>query len=69
MQTSSHKEHGVHNGNQPVTIKRNREENKFSSRVEVWGCGPESVRGRDQALGLNASFSSLIFSSLLSFFF
>jgi hypothetical protein len=48
--------------------KRNREENKFSSRVEVWGCGLESVRGRDQALCPNASFSSLIFSSLLSFF-
>jgi hypothetical protein len=28
-----------------ITIK-NREENKFSSRVEVRGCGPEEIRGR-----------------------
>ncbi|PYK06815.1 MAG: hypothetical protein DME66_03345 [Verrucomicrobia bacterium] len=41
---------------------------EFSSRVEVRGCDPESVRDRYQASGLNASFSSLIFSSLLSFF-
>src|SRR5260370_23341857 len=40
---------------------------KFSSRVEVRGCDPESFRDRYQASGLNASFSSLIFSSLLSF--
>jgi hypothetical protein len=49
-------------------MKKNREENKFSSRVEVRDYGPESVRDRDQAAGLSASFSSLIFSSLLSFF-
>jgi len=47
--------------------KKNREENKFSSRVEVRGCDPDSFRDRYQASGLNASFSSLIFSSLLSF--
>jgi hypothetical protein len=41
---------------------------EFSSRVEVRGCDPESVQDRYQASGLNASFSSLIFSSLLSFF-
>jgi len=35
--------------------------------VEVRGCDPESFRDRYQASGLNASFSSLIFSSLLSF--
>jgi hypothetical protein len=40
---------------------------KFSSRVEGRGCDPESFRNRYQASGLNASFSSLIFSSLLSF--
>jgi len=40
---------------------------KFSSRVEVRGCDPDSFRDRYQASGLNASFSSLIFSSLLSF--
>jgi len=40
---------------------------KFSSRVEVRGCDPESFRNRYQTSGLNASFSSLIFSSLLSF--
>src|ERR1700745_2514381 len=40
---------------------------KFSSRVEVRGCDSESFRNRYQASGLNASFSSLIFSSLLSF--
>jgi len=32
---------------------------RFSSRVEVRGCDPESFRGRYQASGLNASFSSL----------
>ena len=32
------------------------------------GYGHERFRGRDRALGLNASFSSLLFSSLLSFF-
>jgi len=48
--------------------KKNREENKFSSRVEVRGCDSEGIRSRYQALGLNASFSSLIFSLLLSFF-
>jgi hypothetical protein len=47
--------------------RKNREENKFSSRVEVRDCDPESFRDRDQASGLNASFSSLIFSLLLSF--
>src|SRR5947207_4181201 len=35
--------------------------------VEVRGCDPESFRDRYQASGLSASFSSLIFSSLLSF--
>src|SRR5207248_7376105 len=35
--------------------------------VEVRGCDPESFRDRYQASGLNASFSSLLFSSLLSF--
>jgi hypothetical protein len=29
------------------------------------GCDSESIRNRDQAVGLNASFSSLIFSLLL----
>src|SRR4030095_9807781 len=48
--------------------KKNREENKFSSRVEVRGYGPESFRGCYRALGLSASFSSLFFSLLLSFF-
>jgi hypothetical protein len=47
--------------------QKNREENKFSSRVEVRGCGPERVRSRYRALGLSASFSSLFFSLLLSF--
>jgi len=32
--------------------KKNREENEFSSRVEVRGCDPEGIRGRYQALGL-----------------
>jgi hypothetical protein len=41
---------------------------EFSSRVEVRDCDPERIQGRYQASGLNASFSSLIFSSLLSFF-
>jgi hypothetical protein len=53
-------------GDQAATEK-NREENKFSSRVEVRDCDPEGFRDRDQASGLNASFSSLIFSLLLSF--
>jgi hypothetical protein len=49
--------------------QKNREENKFSSRVEVRDCGLESVRDRDQARwAVSASFSSLLFSSLLSFF-
>src|SRR5207302_6413838 len=34
---------------------------KFSSRVEVRSCDPESVRGRYEARGVNASFS-LLFS-------
>src|SRR5436309_15139376 len=41
---------------------------KFSSRVGVMGCGLKTLRDRDQALGLSASFSSLIFSLLLFFF-
>src|SRR5205823_4052126 len=56
----------IQTGDQAATEK-NREENKFSSRVEVRDCDPESFRDRDQASGLNASFSSLIFSLLLSF--
>jgi hypothetical protein len=48
--------------------KKNREENKFSSRVEVRDCCPESFQGCYRALGLSASFSSLFFSLLLSFF-
>jgi hypothetical protein len=51
-----------------MKLKKNREENKFSSRVEVWGYDSERFRSRDQAVGLSASFSSLIFSSLLFFF-
>src|SRR6266542_5945806 len=47
--------------------QKNREENKFSSRVEVRGCGSESFRSRYRALGLSASFSSLFFSLLLFF--
>src|SRR5437016_1507783 len=34
---------------------------KFSSRVEVRSCDPESVRGRYETRGVNASFS-LLFS-------
>jgi hypothetical protein len=49
-------------------VKKNREENKFSSRVEFGLWSPKDFGGYDQALGLSASFSSLIFSSLLSFF-
>ncbi len=37
--------------------KKNREENKFSSRVEGWILAAKDFRGRDQAWGLNASFS------------
>ena len=37
--------------------KKNREENKFSSRVEGWILVTKDFRGRDQAWGLNASFS------------
>ena len=47
--------------------KKNREENKFSSRVEVRVVTPKAFGAVDQAWGVNASFSSLIFSLLLSF--
>jgi hypothetical protein len=51
-----------------VGAKKTGRKIEFSSRVEVRGCDPKSIRDRYQASGLNASFSSLIFSSLLSFF-
>jgi len=48
---------------------KNREENKFSSRVEVWGCDSERFfEVVNQATGLNASFFSSLFFLLLSFF-
>ena len=47
--------------------KKNREENKFSSRVEVRVVTPKAFGAVDQAWGVNASFSSLIFSLLLFF--
>jgi hypothetical protein len=47
--------------------QKNGRKIRFSSRVEVRDCDPESFQDRYQASGLNASFSSLIFSSLLSF--
>jgi hypothetical protein len=28
------------------TTKKTGRKNKFSSRAEVWGCGPEEIRGR-----------------------
>jgi hypothetical protein len=41
--------------------KKTGRKNKFSSRVELdlW---PRSIRSRDQAMGVSASFFSLIFS-------
>lgn len=45
--------------------KKNREENKFSSRVEVRVVTPKAFEAVDQAWGVSASFSSLIFSLLL----
>ena len=45
--------------------KKNREENKFSSRVEVRVVTPKAFGAVDQAWGVSASFSSLIFSLLL----
>jgi len=50
-----------------MTEQKNREENKFSSRVEVRVVTPKAFGAVDQAWGVNASFSSLIFSLLLSF--
>ena len=47
--------------------KKDREENKFSSRVEVRVVTPKAFGAVDQAWGVSASFSSLIFSLLLSF--
>jgi hypothetical protein len=51
---------------QSALHKKNREENKFSSRVEVGFMTPKAFRGRDQALGLNASFFFSLFSWRLS---
>jgi len=45
--------------------QKNREENKFSSRVEVRVVTPKAFGAVNQAWGFSASFSSLIFSLLL----
>jgi hypothetical protein len=45
--------------------KKNREENIFSSRVEVRVVTPKAFGAVNQAWGVSASFSSLIFSLLL----
>jgi hypothetical protein len=45
--------------------EKNREENKFSSRVEVRVVTPKAFGVVNQAWGVSASFSSLIFSLLL----
>jgi len=49
----------------PGINEKNREENKFSSRVEVRVVTPKAFGAVDQAWGVSASFSSLIFSLLL----
>ena len=62
----------IAHGNKPrcfaslnMTEQKNREENKFSSRVEVRVVTPKAFGAVDQAWGVSASFSSLIFSLLL----
>ena len=47
--------------------KKTGRKNKFSSRVEVRVVTPKAFGAVNQAWGVNASFSSLIFSLLLSF--
>jgi hypothetical protein len=47
--------------------KKTGRKNKFSSRVEVRVVTPKAFGAVNQAWGVSASFSSLIFSLLLSF--
>src|SRR4029453_18099249 len=47
--------------------KKTGRKNEFSSRVEVRVVTPKAFGAVDQAWGVSASFSSLIFSLLLSF--
>ena len=45
--------------------KKNREGNKFSSRVEVRVVTPKKFEAVNYSVGLSASFSSLFFSLLV----